>query len=601
MSAVYRLRERAHPELIPDLLHARGVLGEENIGKFLSPDFVRDSHDPFLLPDMGKAVERVLFARTSGEKVAVWSDYDCDGIPGGVLLTEFLRAVGLSVRHYIPHRHAEGYGMNQGGIEKLVEEGITLIITVDLGTTEHEPIAFAKEKGIDVIVTDHHLVQLPASIENPSQRSSDLPEAAKESSLGARPFAPDFLSSLVRQVLPEKAFAVINPKRPDSQYPFDGLCGAGVAWKLVQGVLAKLRAEAGGELAAYPEGREKWLLDLVGMATLSDMVPLVDENRMLARCGLLVMRRARRPGLAALLSLLRINASSIVEDDIGFMVAPRINAASRMGSPESAALLLRSETLEEAKGYARALNAINDERKGLVASTVKEVNKRLVASGQESSPVIVMGSTSWRPGILGLVANSLMQKHGKPVFLWGREGGELLRGSCRSSGSVSVVDLMQGAQDVFDHFGGHTASGGFSLDEARAHELLPRLVQAYQTLVGSGALLAKEVVIDRELDFAEIARAHRELKQLAPFGIQNEKPLFLFPNTDIGPVRAFGKNTDHLDIKLGQGGAQVPGIAFFSTPDSFQKPPTLGTKADIVGHVETDWRGSPRIRIVDVI
>ncbi|MEI7719770.1 MAG: DHH family phosphoesterase [bacterium] len=594
MATVYRLRERVHAELIPDLLHTRGVLSEEDVGKFLAPDFIRDSHDPFLLPDMGKAVERVLFARSSGEKVAVWSDYDCDGIPGGVLLTEFLRAVGLSVRHYIPHRHAEGYGMNETGIQTLVEEGVTLIVTVDLGTTEHGPIAFAKEKGIDVIVTDHHVV-LSAPEESLPQRSSDLPRSSSDE-LRARPFVSDFL---LVPILPKDAFAVINPKRPDSTYPFDGLCGAGVAWKLVQGILLKLRI--GGTFSEYPEGREKWLLDLVGMATLSDMVPLIDENRMLARCGLIVMRKARRPGLAALLSLLRISPPSITEDDIGFMIAPRINAASRMGSPESAALLLRSETLEEAKGHARVLNSINDERKSAVAVTVKEVNKRLEASGLSESPVIVMGSTGWRPGILGLVANSLMQKHGKPVFLWGREGGELLRGSCRSSGEVSVVDLMHGAVDVFDHCGGHAASGGFSLDEGRAHELLPRLVASYQALMGTAAQVVKEVVVDRELDLAETSRAHRELKQLAPFGVQNEKPLFLFPNIDIGPVRTFGKNTDHLDIKLGKSGMQVPGIAFFSTPESFQKTPTVGTKADIVGHVETDWRGGPRIRVVDVL
>lgn len=603
----YRVRERAHEDLIPDLLHARGMTNEAEINRFLEPDFDRESHDPFLLPDMEKAVDRILFAKAQGEKVAVWSDYDCDGIPGGVLLTEFLRDIGLSVRHYIPHRHAEGYGLNVGGLAELQSEGVTLVITVDLGTTEHESILFANEQGIDVIVTDHHLVgtkqnisEQEASAEDSSQRSSDLLARRQSASRQgeARPFA---LNLPPTPDLPP-AFAVINPKRPDSVYPFDGLCGAGVAWKLVQGVLKKMRAN--GEEGAYLLGKEKWLLDLVGLGTMSDMVPLVGENRMLARYGLLVMRRNRRPGLAALLSVMRIKPNMLTEDDIGFMVAPRINAASRMGSPESAAMLLRSQTIEEAKEHARVLNAINDERKGIVAATVKEVNKRL--SGMDAtSPVIVMGSPNWRPGILGLVANSLMQTHGKPVFLWGREGGELLRGSCRSDGRVSVVAIMEAAQralsgELFAHYGGHTASGGFALGEEKVHELAKQLVESFQLLVTETPPVL-EVVIDRQLDLAEVGHAHRQLPKLAPFGVDNAKPLFIFPNLTVSRLKVFGKNKDHLEVSLSQNGAWATGIAFFSTPESFQKPIVEGVRADVVGHVETDWRGGPRVRVVDIL
>jgi single-stranded-DNA-specific exonuclease len=433
----YRVRERAHGDLLTDLLHARGIVEADEAARFLAPDFERDSHDPFLLPDMELAVARIKAALALGERIAVWSDYDCDGIPGGVMLAQFLRRIGLSVQHYIPHRHEEGYGLNVEGIEELAQTGVKLIITVDLGTTEHESIAFAKQKGIEIIVTDHHLVAGP------------LPEA----------------------------LAVINPKRPDSKYPFDGLCGAGVAWKLVQGVLQVMRAS--GQPFNYALGQEKWLLDLVGIATLSDMVPLRGENRMLARYGLLVARKARRPGLSALLSLLRIKPHTLTEDDIGFMVAPRINAASRMGNPDTAARLLGSEDALEAQGLARQLQALNDERKGLVAATVKEANKRLKTMDLTKSPVIVMGNPAWRPGILGLVASNLVEAHGKPVFLWGREGGEVLRGSCRSSNGINIVELMGAAGSAFDHFGGHSASGGFSVLQERAHELPERLASAY--------------------------------------------------------------------------------------------------------------------------
>ncbi len=552
MQKSYRVRERAHDELLYDLLAARGVVGDEAVQTFLEPEFERDSHDPFLLPDMDKAVDRILFAKEKGEKICVWSDYDCDGIPGGVMLTQFLRSIGLDVTHYIPHRHKEGYGLNKEGIDTLKSAGIQLIITIDLGTVEVENIAYAQSIGVDIIVTDHHLVQ------------HELPNA----------------------------LAILNPKRPDSPYPFDGLCGAGVAWKLVQGILARDR---GG----MKEGQEKWLLDLVGLATLSDMVPLVGENRMLARYGLVVMRRGRRPGLAALLSVLKIKPSTLTEDDIGFMVAPRINAASRMDSPEAASKLLASTDEAEAKVLAQELNRINDVRKGVVASIAKEANKRLVEIGTDA-PVIVMGNPNWRPGVLGLVANTLVEAHGKPVFLWGREGGETIKGSCRSDGVINVVELMQEAKDVFLGFGGHHASGGFSLSEDKVHELLNHLSRAYETVRAHGTA-EKEISIDRELTLPEISFAMQDLSKLAPFGEGNKKPLFIFPHVSVGTVRTFGKANDHVDAQLIAHETQVGGIAFFSTPESFQKPLVRGTRVDIVGHVEKDWKGSPRIRIVDVL
>ena len=573
----YRVRDGApqevraalgnHSEFMQDLFYLRGITDQDAASAFLYPDFERDSHDPMLLPDMEKAGDRILGALKANEKVSVWSDYDCDGIPGGVMLSDFLRKIGLSVRHYIPHRHKEGYGLNMQGVDELAEEGITLIITIDLGTTEHEAITYAKSKGIDVIVTDHHLVYAD--------------EAGK-------------------QDLPRDAYAVINPKRLDSKYPFDGLCGAGVAWKLVQRILQKNRFN-------LPDGAEKWYLDLVGIATLSDMVPLVGENRMLASFGLVVLRKNRRPGLAQLLSLVRIKPHTLTEDDIGFMIGPRINAASRMDSPDVAAKLLGSHDLGEALQLAQKLNGINDERKSLVAVTVKEANKRLqnVEEGMES-PIIVMGNPNWRPGILGLVANSLMQASGKPVFLWGRDYGStpeeqegLLRGSCRSNGKVNVVELMQAAGDIFDHFGGHAASGGFSVSEGRVHELGPRLAAAFAKLPLQAPV--EEVLVDRNLDMADVLRAHKELKALAPFGVGNTKPLFLLSNMSIRSVRTFGKGKDHLEVTCERDNTSIAGVSFFSTPDSYQRRIKSGDTADVVGHVETDWKGQPRLRIVDVL
>jgi single-stranded-DNA-specific exonuclease len=548
----YRVRGRTHDELIPDLLASRGIVDTE-AANFLAPDFERDSHDPFLLPDMGVAVERILVAVKNSERVAVWSDYDCDGIPGGVMLVHFFTRLGLPVRHYIPHRHEEGYGLNIEGIDELANEGTTLIVTVDLGTTDHKPIAHAKSRGIDVIVTDHHLVhgQLPLAV------------------------------------------AVVNPKRPGSRYPFDALCGAGVAWKLVQGILARNRF-------GLPEGHEKWYLDLAGLGTLTDMVPLRGENRVLARFGLTVMRRARRPGFAALLSLLRIKPNTLTEDDIGFMVAPRINAASRMDSPEVAARLLATEDREEAAVLAKSLQALNDERKGVVAATVKEIKRRIGESEALSRGMVVMGSPNWRPGILGLAANSIAESTGAPVCLWGREGGELLRGSCRSGGNTNVVELMRGASDLFEDFGGHAFSGGFAIKEERVHELAPRLAQSFERLQQQ-QVAAVEGTLEREVDLSEVSRAQRSLERLSPFGTGFEKPLFLFPQVELSSMRTFGKTGDHLEFGLARNGTRVSGISFFSTPDSFDKKISQGMRADVVGHVERDWRGGPRIRVVDIL
>jgi len=553
----YRVRERLHENLLEHLLLARGIEPGAH-GAFLNPDYATDSHDPFLLPDMGKAVERILAAKKNGEHVAVWSDYDADGIPGGVMLSEFLRVLGVRITHYIPHRHKEGYGLNEEGLAELKEAGVSLVITVDLGTTEVENIAHARTLGIDIIVTDHHLEP---------------------------------------EVLPE-AFALINPKLKTSRYPFDGLCGAGVAWKLIQAILIKSRAS--GQPFDYAQGKEKWLLDLVGIATLSDMVPLVGENRMLARNGLLVMRRGRRPGLAALLKLLRISTQTLTEDDITFMISPRINAASRMDSPQVAASLLAATGAEEGATLAAQLNKINDERKGLVAATVREVNKRVAAMDLTASPLIVMGNPNWRPGILGLVAGKLVEAHGKTVFLWGREGGDVIRGSCRSDGTVNIVELMAGARDAFEHFGGHAASGGFAVAEEDIHHLPARLHAAYAA-AGGLAAAPVEVVVDRELDLAELGAAQRDLRQLAPFGVGNEKPLFIFPNVSIASTRMFGKAQDHLEVALERNGTRAGSIAFFSAPDSFSKKIVQGERADVVGHVELDWRGAPRIRIIDIL
>ena len=560
----YTLRERApkelhnalaeHPELVRDLLFARGILGREEAAAFLSPAFEAHSHDPFLMRDMAQAVECVLSAIARGEKICVWSDYDCDGIPGGAMLRDFFDLIGYSnVVSYIPHRHAEGYGLNTKGLERLKEDGVSLVITVDVGITDIEPVTHANRLGLTVLVTDHH-----------------LPGA----------------------VLPA-AYAVLNPHRKDNTYPFEDLCGAGVAWKLAQGILAKNRF-------GVPEGKEKWLLDLVGLATIADMVPLRGENRALAHFGLVVLRKSPRPGLQKLLKLARTNQRTLTEDDVAFTIAPRINAASRMDAPEGAFDLLRCRDDGKAEVLARHLQKMNDARKGVVAATVKEIRHRLAAEGLPSG-MIVMGNPHWRPGLLGLVAQNIVEEYGRTVCLWGREGGETIKGSCRSDGSVNIVELTAEAGEVLE-FGGQRFFGGFSLAEEHVHALSRTFDAAYTKVCTGDAV--EELMIDRELNI-EISPARETLtlvRRLAPFGEGNPKPLFILPRAHIAAIRMFGKTGEHLELTVRQGAEQIKAVSFFSTPESFSAVPRDGLQKDIVGHLEYDtFSQSPRLRLIDVL
>ncbi|HQT83199.1 MAG TPA: DHH family phosphoesterase, partial [Candidatus Paceibacterota bacterium] len=362
----------AYDDLTAALLARRGITTKEDAERFLNPSYDEHLHDPFLMTEMQKAAERFARAITSGEKIAVWSDYDCDGIPGAVLLHDFLKKAGANFENYIPHRHEEGYGMNVRGIERLAKNGVTLVVTVDSGITDTEPVVRARELGMDVIVTDHHL---------PSEK---LPEA----------------------------FAILNPNaREDEMYPFKSLCGSGVAWKLVCATLAvapELREKV-------PEGWEKWLLDMVGLATIADMVPLTGENRVLATYGLTVMRKSPRIGLQKLLRGMRVEQRGITEDDVGFMIAPRVNAASRLGEARDAFKLFITTDESEADLLAKKLEKLNRERKAQAGAITRAVHTRL--KEREVRSIIALGDPEWRPSLLGLVANTIADEYERPVFL----------------------------------------------------------------------------------------------------------------------------------------------------------------------------------------
>lgn len=514
----------SYDDFLAALLVRRGITTKEDAEAFLSPSYDLHLGDPLQITDMERAARRIAHALDTGERITVWSDYDCDGIPGGALLHDFLKKAEANFTNYIPHRHLEGYGMNEEGIKKLAADGVTLIVTVDCGIVDHEPVAVANSLGIDVIITDHHLPgdTLPA------------------------------------------AYAVVDPKRADETYPFRDFCGAGLAWKLVCAVLAV--GFTGRE--KIPKGWEKWLLDMAGLATIADMVPLTGENRVIASYGLVVMRKSRRIGLQKLCAVARAKQQYLTEEDVGFLLAPRINAASRMGDPHDAFELFTTTNESRADELAKELERINRSRRSLGAAITRQAKAKLAARAEagELPAVIAMGDPEWRPGLLGLVANALAQEYERPVFLWGREGGVGAKGSCRTAHGISVVELMRAAPDVFVEFGGHAASGGFIAADHAVISLEERLNEALASLnvIGSEGSVAQadgELLHDMSLQ-SELSR----LAKLAPFGVGNPKPVYALRDVRVRSVAWFGSGEEHLrlTIERREPNSTVEAISFFA-------------------------------------
>ncbi|MDR3519380.1 MAG: single-stranded-DNA-specific exonuclease RecJ [Candidatus Pacebacteria bacterium] len=573
-------------ELLRTLLEKRGIVDEAGAGIFLNPDYERDFHDPFLMRDMKIACARILDAIEKGEKIIIYADYDCDGIPGAVILSDFFKQIGYkNYEVYIPQRNSEGYGLNLEAIKQFKESKVKLLITIDLGITAVEEVAQAKKDGIDVIVTDHH-----------------IPQA----------------------ILP-KACAILNPKVDD--YPEKMLCGAGVVFKLIQGLIkftengeiAILADEdclseasyAGKKIASSPffKGFEKWMLDMAGLATLSDMVPLTGENRAIAYFGMKVLKKSPRPGLQKLLSKMNIDQRYLSEDDVGFMITPRLNAASRMDNPMRAYEVLSTIDAVEAGILADHLSKINDERKSIVTGIMREANKTLERSLTDTErgqrEVIVIGNPEWRVGVLGLVAGKISDQHKKPVFVWGKDENDCIKGSCRSDGSVSIMDLMNDASESFLDYGGHELAGGFTVQSDKIHFLEEALASSFNKVKKEKK--EEKINYDVQADLSVVNMKNwREINKMAPFGFGNPKPIFLFEGVKIEKLKKFGKNGsgEHLEITFSDANKnKAVAISFFSNIDSFNNPLVEGLNVNLLATFDLSrFRGREelRLRIEDI-
>jgi single-stranded-DNA-specific exonuclease len=562
-------------DLIATLLSKRGITDTEDIERFLNPEYERDTHSPLLLEGIERAVARVFAAIAQNERIAVYADFDCDGIPGASVLWDFFKKIGYeNFEVYIPHRDREGYGFHKEAIEELAEGGVSLIITVDVGTNALDSIAFAKEKGIDTIVTDHH-----EPIKEPSASNG----------------------SGVTEVLPD-CVAVLNPKL--GKYPFRDLCGAAVAFKFVQALLIEGKKRELEAFTKIPEGWEKWLLDMVALATVADLVPLIGENRTLAHFGLKVLRRSQRPGILALVNRLRLRRAELTEDDIAFSIAPRINAASRMDEPELAFLLLTTPDAQEAERLAARLEELNAKRKTAVAAIVKVAKRTARTRFRPEDRIVVLGSPEWKPALMGLAANSLMEERGGVVCMWGRDVNGKLKGSCRSDGSISIVELFSKARDSLVEFGGHAKSGGFTVSHEKVHKLYEAFTEASESLTESMDAV-ESAESDARIALSELTESlFADVSKLAPFGIGNRKPVFLVSSITVSSVRRFGRDNNHVEVVVSceHTGTFMRTFDFFNSPEGFQHTPVAGNPVRLLATVGKDsYRGGITLRLTDVL
>jgi single-stranded-DNA-specific exonuclease len=539
------------PDELQSLLIDRLNLSDQQKQDFLFPKYEFGNFWDF--EDMSIAVERIYKAVKSGEQIGIYADYDCDGIPGAVILMDLFKALKVEsqVHVYIPDRHDEGYGLSTVGIDALEAKGVTLIITVDLGITAIAEVADARSRGIDTIVTDHHapLSQYPA------------------------------------------ALAVVHPKK--GNYINQEPCGAAVAFYLLCAFLEKHREGFG-----IKEGYQKWSLDMAGFATISDMMPLLGENRMLVTYGMMVMKKTRRVGLQTFFKSQYIDPYNLTETDLSFTLAPRLNAASRMDTPMLAFELLSTNDADRALVLAKQLEKINAERKLLVARIVKESHKKLET--RELPEIVVLGDLSWRPAVLGLVATKLQETYQRSFFVWGESGDGLIKGSCRMLPSHHAALLFQALPEgTLLHSGGHQAAGGFAVSKEKIHFFEQELNKAIGIVDHKIEEKNNSEAISMPLGIVT-TRHLQKIRALAPFGIANPQPSFVFENIKVLGTKMFGKNKEHLECELQDVGGIAIAFNFFTDEDMINKI-IAGESIAFIGTLEAGWRGGVRVRIQNLL
>lgn len=484
------------------LLFQRGIKDESSLKKFLEPS-LEDLHDPYLLHDMDKAVDRIRQAIEQGELILVYGDYDADGMTSASIVKESLEQLGAECLVYLPNRFTDGYGPNASVYKYFIEQqGVSLIVTVDNGVAGHEAIDLAQSMGVDVIVTDHH----------------SMPE-----------------------VLPD-AYAIVHPEHPEADYPFKQLAGCGVAFKLACALLEEVQVE---------------LLDLVAIGTIADMVSLTDENRVMVQYGLEVLRNTQRLGLQELFEIAGISSGDISEETVGFQLAPRLNALGRLDDPNPAIDLLTGFDDEEVREIALMIQEKNEERKEIVQAIYEEA-KSLV---DPNKSVQVLAKEGWNPGVLGIVAGRLLEELGQTVIVLNIEDGRA-KGSARSIEAVDIFEALDPHRELFIAFGGHAGAAGMTL-EAEQLDALSEILETYVKDKGIDAKCKSQLYLDEELDLENLnLDTVKSFERLAPFGMDNQKPIFYIRYFQVENARSMGAGDSHLKLRISKGTASFEVVAF---------------------------------------
>ncbi len=517
-------------KLLATILVNRNITKKEDIRLFLEPTRA-DFHNPFLITDMEKAVERIIKAIEKQEKVTIYGDYDVDGITSITVLKSFLQDRGLAVESYIPNRLEEGYGLNKQAIEKIAKSGCQLMITVDCGISAIEEINYANSLGIETIVTDHH------------EPGNELP----------------------------KALAVIDNKRKDSTYPFRELAGVGVVFKVIQAIGMKLELK-----------EEEYLkyLDIVCVGTISDIVPLVNENRVIAKLGLMLIRQTKNIGLRSI-----INSSGYTKIDsnsISFGIAPRINACGRMGKAEEALELLMSKNYNQVSELTQKLNNHNRIRQETEKNIFENAVKQIEEEHLENNNAIIVGGHNWHHGVIGIVSSKITEMYFKPSILLSFEEDGIGKGSGRSIPGFDLHDALMQCMDTIEKFGGHSMAVGITVRK----EKFKRFREEFEKIAQTAHIdeIMPVIQVDSKIEIKDIDKEMVEsLKQLEPFGEGNRMPVFVFKNLKIDSIRALSEGK-HLKLTLKDNNTIIGSIGF--NLGHLAEEYRIGDKIDVVGVLE---------------
>ncbi|MEW7277564.1 single-stranded-DNA-specific exonuclease RecJ [Aquimarina sp. 2201CG1-2-11] len=530
--------------ILASLLVQRGVTTFYEAKKFFRPA-LEDLHDPFLMKDMDLAVSRILKAIANGENILVYGDYDVDGTTSVALLSSYLKTIHPNIATYIPDRYQEGYGVSYMGIDYANDNDISLIIALDCGIKAIEKVAYAKSKGIDFVICDHH-------------RPGDT--------------IPD-------------AVAVLDPKRDDCEYPYKELCGCGVGFKLIQ-ALATHQGQSIDDLIPY--------LDLVVTAIGADIVPITGENRVLAYYGLRIINSNPRIGFKAMLSQTKKETLTIT--DVVFMIAPRINAAGRMKHGLHAVNLLIEEDLHTALQFAAEIEAYNSDRKDADKSITQKALSQILENEEENKCTTVVYEENWHKGVIGIVASRLTETYYRPTLVF-TKSGEKLAASARSVKGFDVYNALEACSDYIEQFGGHKYAAGLTLLEDQYHAFKQKFEEVVSATIDK-KLMIPEIVVDAKIELAQITpKFHRILKQFAPFGPGNMAPVFMTQGLiDTGYAKCVGGDQKHLKCKVQKKDIAIGGIGF-----------NLGKKYELITNKqrfkaaytieENEWNGQVSLQL----